>query len=160
MQERENVRASLSVQRPIAAAASCAWLSTFACIDDGARSGDEPTTWRDGSVEDVGEDVEDSSDLELAHESIRHVAPDGSSVLVSSTGDVSAEVEQATARPWTHMHEPYIYNDESWMVPLENGDVEVGFRIWRRPNDEPYVPEPTSGLLAMTSLPHACSGFG
>jgi subtilisin family serine protease len=39
------------------------------------------------------------------------------------------------------MDEAYIYNDETWTELRDDGAVEIGFRIWRRTNDEPYAPE-------------------
>jgi Subtilase family len=117
--------------------------------------------FREGSPDADDTVLDEVNGLELVHESIRHVAPDGSSVLISSLGEVTAEIEQATARPWTHMSEPYVYNDEGWTAVLDNGDLEVGFRIWRRPNTEPYEPEPSSGPpIVSDSVTEAVSSAG
>lgn len=64
---------------------------------------------------------------------------------MEETGTLTRDVADRAARPWLYRAELLTYGDEAWSTEHPDGTVERNFRVFSRPNLEPWTPPTTSG---------------
>lgn len=84
--------------------------------------------------------------LELVYETIDVVDAKGVKTTSSTQGALTAADWQRAARPWTHLGEPYLYQEQTWDRSLGGGKSERGYRVLRSAHApekrKPVIPGP------------------
>src|SRR5262245_1026991 len=95
---------------------------------------------------------------EVLFQSVRVLDAEGKEVSARHVGNLTVAQWQRSARPWTHLDDPYVYNEQAWSQPTENGMTEFGYRVVRVPSPArptpasvPAPPELGPGVLARAS---------
>jgi len=88
-------------------------------------------------AEDRNADLGEASDAIVVFESRAQRSADGTEVPVSVVGDVSQDVLDQVARPWSYPDEPFVYQEEAWERSLDDEWTEIGYRITRMPREAP-----------------------
>src|SRR5262245_16593017 len=88
----------------------------------------------------VSADDPSSAKAEVVYESIRLLGKDDTLVSSTEKGTLSRHDWQRAARPWTYRDEPYVYHDQAWQRPTDDGLMEYGYRVYRTPNTAPPRP--------------------
>lgn len=78
----------------------------------------------------------------VVYESTRVVDGDGALISSRQSGELTPEVYQRAARPWSYFDERHLYHEVTWSRELADGQVEHGHQIVREVNPSPVVAQP------------------
>ncbi len=110
-------------------------LSGVACRA-GSREVDSGAT---ATLPVVGADAGRKS-LEVVFQAVRVLNRDGREVESRQQGQLTLDVWQRAARPWSYLREPYIYHEQTWESALGDGNLELGYRVVRTHNTANITP--------------------
>ncbi len=79
---------------------------------------------------------------EVVFESVRVVDRDGALVSSRSSGELTPEVFQRSARPWSYFGERHLYHELTWSRAIDDEHTEHGRQIVRELNPSPTVDLP------------------
>ena len=78
----------------------------------------------------------------IVYESVRIVDGDGAEISARTTGELTAEIYQRAARPWSYLDERHVYHELTRSRELGDGRVEHVHQIFRELNPSPVVARP------------------
>lgn len=129
-----------SAVSPFRGLAWLAILSTLSCADDRADETDE------------GEprEADDESAPVIVFESRVLRSVDGVQTPISVAGEVTQQILEQVARPWSYRDEAFVYQEEAWEHARSEGSVEVGYRIIQMVR-EPFEPPAAAESIRVDS---------
>jgi hypothetical protein len=102
---------------------------------------------------DSSADLEPRSDASpeilYAYSIVVSKAADGATLSVDEQGTWTIDLAERVARPWLHVHEGLVHEDEAWFVTNADGTLEIGYRVAEKVTDpiEPASPSAVAPML-------------